>query len=795
MHRSMLLALASAAWLGGVAASAMLGGGAWPLLLAAAAIAAVLALRDGDHRLWLYAGLLPALIAGGIAMESRARDAADASSIAQYRDGVAMRFRGEVREDPARRDTTQRFVVDVSGVQESGGWRDVDGAAAVTAPLLPALGAGDVIVIEGAFEAPERVEGFDYDRYLALHGIDGVFGFPQLTVVGHDPPPWWRAAILGMRRDLARGLRLALPEPQSSLAEGVLLGNRAALPNDVEADLNASSTSHLVVVSGANVVLVSAFCGFVCSLVTGRRRALLLSIVAIAAYGLLVGASPPVVRAMIMGVLLVVARAAGRRSDGATAILSAAAIMAALDPLVIRDVSFQLSFAATAGIMLLAGPLQRAFIAAAGRVLRRDQVPRVVGPLVAEPLAVTIAAMIATAPLLAFYFGRVSVVAIPANVLIVPAFPFILLASLLAAVGGLFPFGHIALGAPAYLLLSYWLKVASVLSSLPGASLDVGEASWAALAAYAAIAVALWWLLPRLRRIEGAALAPSRPGGWRPLRAAALAGVPMVALAGSAFVLMPSGPSRLEVTVLDVGQGDAILIETPSGRNVLVDGGPGPAVVRGLSDALSWRDRRIDLVVLTHPQADHATGLIDVFARYDVRRVAGGLASGDAGIVERAFMAAAVREGRDIEYVRAGTTFDLGGGVLLEVLAPTGATASDASPNNRAVVLRLVYGDVSFLLTGDIEADAESALIASGADLSATVLKVPHHGSATSSTQAFLDAVQPSVSVVSAGRDNRYGHPRAEVVARLDAYGPVLTTATSGAIHFESDGRRLWIDD
>jgi competence protein ComEC len=222
---------------------------------------------------------------------------------------------------------------------------------------------------------------------------------------------------------------------------------------------------------------------------------------------------------------------------------------------------------------------------------------------------------------------------------------------------------------------------------------------------------------------------------------------------------------------------------------VLVDGGPGGAVLRGLGREMPWHDRSIDLVVLTHPQADHANGLIDVFARYDVRAVLTGAAF-DQSTTSRMFVRAAEREHAGVERAQAGDTLDLGGGITIEVLS---AGIGSSNANDNALVLMLRWHDVSFLLTGDIETEAEQQLVDSGIDLRATMLKVAHHGSHTSSTGAFLDAVRPEIAVVSAGAENRYGHPNGDVMQRLASYSTVVTTAERGSVHLETDGRRLWV--
>jgi competence protein ComEC len=789
----MVLVRIAGAWLAGIAAASALGWGAWPLAVALAAILAAWSLHRREPRALIYAAVLPLIFIAALARFDSASPNLAPDAVAHYNDGVAMRVRAVLRDDPDIRDTTQRFAADVLAVQVRGEWQAASGGVQVTVGLYPRYESGDVVEMEGALESPSRDAPFDYADYLAQRGIGSTIAFPHTTLVGHEDDGIVRATVLRVRRSLSDALALALPEPQSSLAQSVLLGERSALPPDIATDLNATNTSHLVVVSGSNIVLVSAFATLLFGWFAGRRRALALSIAFVLAYAALVGFSAPVLRATIMGILLVVAQLSGRPSHSLTSIVFAAAVMTGISPHAARDVSFQLSFAATAGIVFLAAPIRAWSLAATVRVLRRDSLPRIVDAAFAEPLSMTLAAIIATEPLIAMNFGRVSLVAIPANMLVVPAFGIILGASLFAAIGGLIPHAHVLAGAPAYYALSYWISVAHALASLPGAYTDIAafDAKWAA-ATYAAITAAAFAALQRFRRRASLVQPAAVPDIRRLSRLAAVAVPVLVMFATAGFVLWPSQPARLQVTVLDVGQGDAILIEAPGGQDILIDGGPGPAVLRGLGDELSWRDRSLDAVVLTHPQADHMYGLIDVLDRYDVRRVfAGPGVQPSPGYA--ALAAAAAREGGAIETIAAGRTIDLGDGARLDVLGPTPAMATDPELNNTGAVIKLTWRDVSFLFTADIEQPAEQALLDSGADLHATVLKVGHHGSKTSSTAAFLDAVRPAVSVVSSGKDNQFGHPNAAVVTRLAAYGTVLNTADVGAVHFSSDGQRIWV--
>ncbi|HZP58294.1 MAG TPA: ComEC/Rec2 family competence protein, partial [Dehalococcoidia bacterium] len=786
----MTLAWLAAAWVAGIAACAAFGDAAYALLAAVAVCAAAASVRAPSWRRPALALAVALAFAGGLARYAMARSAPAADDVRHY-NGSSMRLRGVIDGEPTIADTSQRFTLRARQVQLAGAWRDASGGAQIRAPAWPRLHAGDVLEVEGRLDAPPALDRFDYAAYLDARGIGSVLEYPQIARTGHEGAPWWDDALRAARGRLARGLELALPEPEASLAQGVLLGRRSAVAQDVQDDLNATNTSHLVVVSGSNVVLVATWAMVALAWLIGRRRASLLAIAAVLAYAMLVGPSPPVVRATIMGVLLIVARLAGRPAHGLTSVLFAAALMCGADPRLVRDVSFQLSFAATAGIIWLARPLRIWTLEGIARATGREELPRWTGAVVAEPLAVTVAAVLATTPLLALHFGRVSLVSLPANMLVVPLFGAMVLACLAAALGGLMPHAHLVCAYPAHLLLAWWLALAAWFAGLPHAALSAGGYGdgWTA-ATYAALAALLLALGRRVRMPAGSRLAESRPFDLRalPLRPvlalSALFGATAVGVAA-----WPSHPHRLAVTVLDVGQGDAILIRAPGGRDVLIDGGPGRAVLRGLGDALPWDDRSIELMVLTHPNADHQAGLIDVLARYDVRSVLSGPAV-ERGAVPQAWAQAVADEGAPVQVARAGMSFDLGSGARLDVLGPDEAMAA-ADVNDTGVVLRLTYGDVRMLFTADIGADAERALLADGADLRADVLKVAHHGSATSSTARFLDAVRPRLALVSAGRDNPFGHPAPETVQRLQAYAAVYNTADHGALRIETDGRTL----
>lgn len=249
----------------------------------------------------------------------------------------------------------------------------------------------------------------------------------------------------------------------------------------------------------------------------------------------------------------------------------------------------------------------------------------------------------------------------------------------------------------------------------------------------------------------------------------------------------------LEVHFLDVGQGDAILIEAPDGTTTLIDGGPDASVLRALGAELPFFKRTIDLVVATHFDADHIGGLVDVLERYQVPQVLTIETDHDTPIT-RSFLGMLQSNQVDVTYARRGHVYALGDGVVLEVLSPAG-DSTQLESNTASIVAKLTYGEISFLLTGDAPKSIEEYLVvAFGEHLLSTVLKAGHHGSRTSTAEDFVAEVQPTYAVISASADNRYGHPHVEVTDTLFNYGAsILETARQGTVSFKSDGTELWL--
>lgn len=276
----------------------------------------------------------------------------------------------------------------------------------------------------------------------------------------------------------------------------------------------------------------------------------------------------------------------------------------------------------------------------------------------------------------------------------------------------------------------------------------------------------------------------------------------LFALATLSAVLLVAGVvwagqnGDLEVCFFDVGQGDSIFIRTPRGQNILVDGGPDRSVLKGLSESLPWWDRTIDLMILTHPHDDHVGGLNYVMDRYDVERVlyTGAAHSAPAYLT---WLEKLRKSAAKIHIADRVQNIKFGPDCRLEVIYPSKplSDSSNMNLNDTSLVARLVYGQTSFLLTGDIEAAAENELLSSKQDLRADILKVAHHGSDTSTQVDFLDAVEPKMAVIMSGRDNDFGFPSPRVLDRLqDRSIDAWRTDVNGTLKLASDGSAVSID-
>jgi len=514
---------------------------------------------------------------------------------------------------------------------------------------------------------------------------------------------------------------------------------------------------------------------------------------------------PPIIRAAIMASLFLTAELLGRQRTAIIALAFAAAIMIGISPHILWTASFQMSFTAMAGLIFLFPLLQTLGRRAVKATLGEDRAAASVANLITDSFSVTLGAIIAVWPIVAYYFGVISFVAPLDTFLTLPALPAIIITGALAGCLGLIvlPIAQ-AIGWLAWLFLSYMLLVINGFAGLPISYIEVDIINTNLIWIYYLVLVLALWLNSHRRQASTLitkSLTSVKPGIKKITNSVSILPKkwvmpPLLIVAILVSVVAATMPDdNLHVSVLDVGQGDAILIQEGN-LQVLVDGGPSPqAIALELGKKMPFWDRTIELVVLTHPSADHVTGLVEVLNRYQVKQVLHPALDFETDIYNEWLK---LLKEKDIKCTtsQAGQQIDLGETVI-EVLNPQipHLTGTDSDIDNNGMVLHISMGEVSFLLTADIMWEAEFELIARRANLTSTVLKVAHHGSDTSTTPEFLAMVNPQLAVVSVGESNSCGHPTPEVMAQLkERIGSekIYRTDEQGTIEFTTDGARLW---
>jgi len=728
------------------------------LTLAASLCLGLVCLRDTSARharllagvAWLTLGWSAAALRAG----------ADASDCRRgIEDGARLRFEGVLSSAP---------------LSDGGAFLELESIAVAGGPMAPCAGevrvrlrAGGQALYAGA---PLRGSGrwwrSDLDPSRLPAARAGTLLVDRVDGVGATTS---RHPLLALRGGAQRRIRELFGE-RAGVVEALLLARKEGLEPEQRESFAAAGIAHLLAISGFHVGLIAAAL-LAAALAAGLPPATagIVACAASGAYVLFIGAPASAVRAVLMLALFLAARLSGRPANP-YAVLGAAALgLWLVDPSVAADIGFQLSFAGVAGLFALAGPAER---------LLPERLPR----SLRSGLGASVAATVATAPFTALHFQQIAPAGLLANLIAVP----LAAAAVPAAIASLalgtvwLPLGAFLAGG-AGLLLDGLSWTARVFAALPGGSIQVTRASALAMA----LALLFGWLIAR--RLP-ARLGSGRHagGGTRPwVRRAVGAAAALVVLL--AWPLFGTGGSRLELHVIDVGQGDAIAVRTPAGRWLLIDAGPAANTFdagerRVVPYLLRQGTRRLHALILTHPDADHIGGAAAVLERLRPERV---FDPGAAwGKPLHAELLLASRGRTDWYAARTGRTLSLDG-VTLEFLHPD-ARFLDGAPeaNDASVVVRLRYAEHVALLMGDAHAAVERALAErEGERLRATILKVGHHGSRTSTSSDLLAAAQPALALISAGRRNRFGHPHGVVVDRLERSGArILRTDRDGDI-------------
>ncbi len=706
------------------------------------------------------------------------------SDVAAYNNRGGLTIEGVVVDEPDVRDDRVQLQLDAETVTRIGETVPTSGTVLVQAPRFVDVRYGDRVTATGLLITPAEYDTFSYSDYLARSGVFSIMknGSVEVISTGHGTPLF--SVLLDIKRRAHEAISNNLPEPQAGLLSGILLGNERGIDPKMRDDFNAVGASHIIAISGFNMVIIS---GVVMGILNRLHRewlAAFLGIGIIGLYTVLVGANTAVVRAAIMSGLLVVAPLLKRRTYVPASLVFVLLLMSFENPTVLWDVSFQLSFLAVLGLALYADPFSNWFNQLLQRIFPR-RTAGVVGNLLNEPLVVTLAAQVFTLPLIVLYFNRLSLVAIIVNMFIIPAQTALLIVGGLATIIALFAPGlAVAFYWFDLLFLSWSIFVVRLFAELPFADVEFGVDSRL---------ITLYFVI----LIGGAMLHATRPP-WSlrlahlirrrsVLFATVFSGLAFVVLVVAVLMSRPDG--RLHVWLLDVGHSNAVLVQSPGGAHMLVDGGRFPSrLLTAVGDRLPFYDREIEVLAITHPDEFDIAALNAVVARYDVgiTLTHGQPNQGDVFLGLQDALAQ-----YELVAVRAGYTLDFDDGVHVEVLHPQEQPELVEGFNENMLVLRLSYGDVSFLLTSDLNQDGQAVLLEAGQWPLASVMQLPQHGTVDALAEDFLTAVQPQVVILQNDRANRRGDPDGDTLS-LIADIPLFRTDEGGTVHLWTDGSELW---
>jgi len=703
--------------------------------------------------------------------------------------GRDVRLTGEILDRPQKKLKTSQFAVRVAEIDTGGVASSVEGDLLVylrrdgaSDSVAFALAPGNKIEIFGRIEAPRgrRNPGdFDFQRYLLLKEISGVVYVQDahsLSLISSRGTSWRVGTLIaGIRSRMASAIDETVGGVEASFLRGILLGDRSDIPSEVKTSFINSGVVHVLAVSGLHVGMVALIFMSVFTLLRlPKPWTTLLTIAALLFYMLLTGSAPSVVRATIMATIILLAPVLQRKSDVFNSLAFAALVIFFFDAKQLFAPGFQLSFAAV-GSILYFYPKVASLSAHLPQWLGTNKLFDTLWKL----FSVSFAAQVGTFPFTVEYFGKASIISFVANLVVIPA------VGIGLAIGFVISF---------FSLLSSWL--ASIYGAAEQLLLNLILRNFSGNLSFAYLTVPSLGLLGFLIfYVAVAFLFNLRATGIRKRMIIALLVLGDIAILPGIFGDTP----KVRVTVVDVGQGDATLVQFPSGKTLLIDAGPKTftydAGERILVPFLQRTVRKLDGLLVTHPHSDHLGGVESVLRSIPVDMVF------DAGqeaksSIYRSYQHTLRKLGIPHVRLRAGDTINLFDEARVFVLHPTSRFVQRDSLhfvrdfNNGSVVLKILFGKVGLLFTGDAEEPSETQMLhVYNGFLKSDFIKVGHHGSITSSGEQFIEAVRPQYAAISVGALNKFDHPSKEVIERYRTSGTTVSrTDEQGALVYETDG-------
>ena len=703
----------------------------------------------------------------------------DAFHIAFYNDReYDLLITGTLVDLPDYRDTYTNLRVKVEGVDTGDGDLEAGGLILVRASNNQTFEYGQRIRLRGKLKTPPENEDFSYRDFLAAKNIHSYMTIAEITTLpGNGGNPSVRA-LLAFKEKSYNNIYRLFPDPESSLLAGILLGVDTGLSRELQQAFKNTGTAHIIAISGFNISIIAGIFFVFFSRFFGDRRGTVIAIIGIVLYTFIVGADAAVVRSAVMGILALWARQLGRRQAALNTLLAVALFMCLWNPLYLWEVGFQLSFFATLGLILYAEP----FSQTANKIITKyfpTSAAEKFAKLFSEFVLLTLAAQLTTIPIMAYHFQRISLISFIANPFILPAQPAVMILGGIAVLLSLvwFPLGQIAAWI-AWPFVVYTIRIVEIFDRVPNGMIFLGDFSvWFVVLFYAALLSVTFGWSSFKEKIQSFGQRAGTVG---------VGGVIVILVIGlllvwRAAIAVPDG--LLHITFLDVGSADGVFIKTPSGKNVLINGGES---VTALSDDLGRRvssfDRKLDWLIVAATDEEQIAALPRVLERYPPDTVLWGgnrQASFSAGVLNEYL----ISQGVPVTDMETDQVLDLGDGATLTVLTIGG----------RGAVLLLEYQNFRTLLPVGLSFDALDELGYGDKVGPVSVLSLADAGYTASNPEEWITNLNPELVVLSVDAADQNGMPDAQTLEIVKDYA-LLRTDVNGWIEISTNGSQMWVN-
>jgi competence protein ComEC len=638
---------------------------------------------------------------------------------------------------------------------------------------------GDRVLLQGKLQTPSSNDLFSYRDYLARQGVYSQIYAVSVHQLDQGQGNHLLGWIYAIKQKALTTIQTIFPDPEASLLAGILLGVESGIPDAVQQAFRLTGTSHIIVISGFNITILAGLFTSLFSRWLGRWRGAVVAMVAIAIYVVLVGADAPVIRAAILGCLTLIGKQIGRRQQGLNSLIFTAALMTLFQPLVLWDVGFQLSFAATLGLMLYAQPLVDWFNVIAGRFFPQAKLKMISGFL-GEYVLFTFAAQITTLPITMYYFRQISWISLLVNPLILPVQPLVMVLGGIAVLLGLVyvPLGQVA-AYIAWPFVLYTIRMVEAFASLSGGVLFLGNVALVIIILFYILLFGLTYLKTQMPAWISWAQVTSRPG------------IPLITMVVLALLIWRGGmvapDGKLHITLIDVSHGstsgEALLIQTPKGRYVLINGGPSAT---RLSDALGRRlplgENCLDTWIIVDGKDGQVEALPSILPRFKpdfTLWVGEGQSSRSARFLQEDL----VTNNVPIIRTKTGYILNLGDGSSIQVLA----VFQDGG------IILLEWKNFRLLMPFNVSAAGWEAINNGRQIGQVTALLLPDNGRSESLPPTVYVNLRPLVTLLSVSAADAYGRPDQEILDVIKGT-QLLRTDTNGFIELITDGEQMWVE-